>query len=184
MSSENLVKKAVGVLFDSENGILSLEFADMDHLELNIPVESEHYHTLDSNALIHIGSVKDGKIAQAYQVPLMILNDPYRAQAFQNAQSPDRPLAAFHYFVKRCVLGQPVHRDDAGDESTSGCILGSAAPASLEFAQHLARRHGLELSHQRPAPGVNAPGMGLGGSSSGGSAYRAQRPTRKPDEGE
>ncbi len=167
LSSENLVKKAVGILFDTDNGTMSLEFADMDHLDLNIPVESEFFETLDANAQIHLGAVMDGKIAQAYQVPLMFLNDPYRAEAFENVQPPTRPLAAFYYFVKNCRLGQPVHRADAGDEETSGCILGDNAPSSLEFAKHLARRHGMEAAQQKVST-PNAPNLGMGGGGSSG----------------
>lgn len=167
LSSKNLIKKALGILFDTDNGTLSIEFADMDHLTLNIPVERDLYDSLDSNARIHIGSIKEGKIAQAYQVPLMFLDDPYRAEAFKNRQDPIKPLAAFYYFIKNCRLGQPVHRNDAGNEDTSGCILGDTAPASLEFAKHLARRHGIEAA-TAATTGLNAPGMGLGGGSSSG----------------
>lgn len=169
LSSKNLVKKVAGVLFDAENSILSLEYVDMDHLDLNIPVESEFHGALDASAQIHIGSVKDGKIAQAYQVPLMFLDDPYRAEAFANLEPPAQPLQAFYYFVKNCILGQPVHRDDAGNEESAGCILGDATPASLEFAQHLARRHGMELGEHANNT-MNAPGLGLGTSSGGGSS--------------
>lgn len=165
LSSENLVKKAIGIVFDTDSGTLTIEYADMDHLDLNIPVEEEFYPVLDNCPQIHIGAIKDGKIAQAYQVPLMFLSDPYRAQAFRNVRSPSKPLAAFDYFVKSCKLGQPVHRDDAGDESTMGCILGEALPSALQFAPHLARRHTMEVA-PTAAPQPNAPGLGLGGSGS------------------
>ena len=167
LSSENFIKKLVGVVFDISEGMLSLEFTDMSHMDLNIPVEEDFFNTLEFTPLVHIGAVKEGKIAQAYQVPLMLLDDPYRAAAFKNVKIPERPLESFHYFVKTCVLGQPVHRDDAGDESTAGCILGDAQPSSLEFAPHLARRHTLEVM---PTTDLNlsGPGLGLGGSSGGG----------------
>ncbi|MGH1403905.1 MAG: hypothetical protein ACRBDL_06645 [Alphaproteobacteria bacterium] len=173
LCSENLFKKAVGAILDAQSGMLSFEFADMDHMDLNIPIEEEFFSVLDASALVHIGSVIDRKIAQAYQIPLMFLDDPYRADAFKNVETPKKPLAAFEYFVKRCVLGQPVHRDDAGDEDSSGCILGETMPSSLEFAPHLARRHTMEVA-PNAAPQMNAPGMGMGGSSSsgGGGYYR------------
>ena len=175
LCSENLVKKALGALFDPENGMLSLEFTDMDHMELNIPVEGDYHGLLDASPMLHIGSAKEGKIAQAYQIPLMFLNDPYRAQALDNLDPPKRPLEAFYYFVKNCILGQPVHRADAGNEDSIGCILGDVSPSSLEFAAHLARRHGIELGNVKAAE-LNVPGMGLGGStssrSSGGTYYK------------
>ena len=187
LSNKNLVKKAVGIIFDTDSGVLSLEFADMDHLDLNIPVEEEFFAVLDTNPQIHIGSVSEGRIAQAYQVPLMFLDDPYRAEAFENVQEPSKPLATFYYFVKNCVLGQPVHRLDAGNEDSLGCILGDMAPASLEFAHHLARRHGMEVGHEKAANQLNTPNMGLGGSSSSsstssGGTYYQKKYTRKSDD--
>lgn len=176
--SENLAKKAIGVLFDPENGMMSIEYADADHMDLNIPVEEEFYARLDFIPHLHIGAVHGGKIAQAYQVPLMLLNDPYRGEVLRHVQPPQKPLAAFDYFIKSCVFGQPVHRDDAGDEDTLGCILGEAQPANLEFAPHLARRHTFEAAPEA-APSINAPGLGLGGSS--GSYTR--RGTTRPGDG-
>ncbi len=186
LCSENLIKKSVGVIFDEKNGIFSLEFTDMDDMELNIPVEEEFFACLDQSALLHIGAVIGGKIAQAYQAPLMFLNDPYRAEAFRDVKAPKKPLAAFEYFIKRCVLGQPVHRDDAGDEDTSSCILGEALPSSLEFAPHLARRHTMEVA-PTAAPHMSGPGMGMGGGGSsgavrGGGQYRGSSSYRSKDE--
>jgi hypothetical protein len=172
ITSENLVKKVAGVLFDTESAILTLEFADMDYMDLNIPVEQGFAHYLDLNNIIHIGAVKNNHIGQAYQVPLMFSDDPYRAE-MMDMQANDTPLAQFGYFIKQCIAGQPVFREDLGDEDTMGCILGDASPSALEFAPHLARRYAQEI---RPsaAPSINAPGMGLGsggGGNSGGGTY-------------
>ncbi len=188
LSNKNLVKKAVGIIFDTDSGVLSLEFADMDHLNLNIPVEEEFFTILDNSPQIHIGSVHEGRIAQAYQVPLMFLDDPYRAEAFENVALPEKPLAAFYYFVKNCVLGQPVHRLDAGNEDSLGCILGNRVPASLEFARHLARRHGMEIGHEKAVKQPNTLSMGLGINSSSGAysssgrTYYQKKYTRKSDD--
>ena len=165
ISSENLVQKVAGVVYDTESGLLTLEFVDMDFLELNIPVESEFNATLDMCPQIHIGAIKEGNIAQAYQVPFMFLDDPYRTEVFKSVQQPPNPLEAFNYFVKATVFGQPVHRDDLGDESAMGCILGDAVPSSLQFAPHLARRHQMEVAPKSApsGPGPSAPGLGGGG---------------------
>lgn len=180
ISSENLVQKAIGAVFDTQTGIISLEFADMDYMEMNIPVESDFFETLDRCAQIHLGAIKNGHIAQAYQIPFMFLDDPYRAEAFKNMRHPENPLNAFNDFVRSCVSGQPVHRDDLGDESAMGCILGDASPASLQFAPHLARRYAMEVKPvAAPAPrgpGPSAPG--LGGSTSGGIVHRS--PPQQP----
>jgi hypothetical protein len=171
IANGNFVKKAIGVVLDTKSGLLTMEYADSDYLEFNIPVESDFFHLLDNCAQIHIGAIKNGNIAQAYQVPLMFLDDPYRGEMLRNNRQQDNPLDAFNYFVKRCTAGQPVHRDDLGNEETMGCILGDASPTALQFAPHLARRHALEAGHklqnQPRYGGPSAPGLG----SSGGGTY-------------
>lgn len=170
ISSENFIQKIAGAVFDTQTGTITLEFVDMDFLELNIPVEKEFNATLDMCPQIHIGAIKEGNIAQAYQVPFMFLDDPYRGDAYKNITQPKNPLEAFNYFVKSTVFGQPVHRGDLGDESAMGCILGDAVPSALQFAPHLTRRHQMEVA-PKAAPqgpsGPSGPGLGSGG---GGSA--------------
>ena len=169
ISSENLVQKVAGVVFDTTSGVMTLEYVDMDFLELNIPVEAEFNATLDICPQIHIGAVVGGNIAQAYQVPFMFLDDPYRGEAFKGVKQPAQPLEAFGYFVKSTVFGQPVHRNDLGDESAMGCILGDAVPSALQFAPHLARRHQMEVAPKAvpSGPGPSTPGLGGGGSAGG-----------------
>ncbi len=170
ISSENLVKKLAGIVIDTQTGILTLEYADMDHIELNIPVDSEFFSSLEYCKQMHVGAIKAGHIAQAYQVPLMFQDDPYRLQELGRVVQHPKPLAAFEHFVKNCVRGQPVHREDLDNDDSMGCVLGDAVPSALQFAPHLARRHQMEV---RPefTPG-NVPGLGLG--TSGGGSNRSQ----------
>lgn len=184
ISNGNFIKKAIGVVLDNKTGLLTLEYADSDYMEFNIPVESDFFAALDANAQIHVGAIKNGNIAQAYQVPLMFLDDPYRGEMLRHARQPGNPLQAFNHFVKRCATGQPVHRDDLGDEKSMGCVLGEASPAALQFAPHLARRHALESGH-KIIPNVHAPhihGPGLGTSSSGGRSMYQQPPKKDDDD--
>ncbi|MCF8496785.1 MAG: hypothetical protein K9G62_09015 [Alphaproteobacteria bacterium] len=176
----NLIKKAAGALLDTSGGLLTLEYVDMDFTEMNIPVDSAFFPMLDMCARIHIGAVQDGQISQAYQIPLMFLDDPYRGQSLGMSPDSAKPLQAFEHFIRRCVAGQPVSRMDLGDEDSMGCVLGDSSPASLDFAPHLARRHAQELSvGPRHVPGYAGPGLGGGG----GSAARGKVRGTKSDEG-
>lgn len=175
ISSSNWVKKVAGALLDTKNGIFTIEYADMDFMELNIPVEAEYFGLLDFNQTIHLGSIVGGHIAQAYQVPLLFADDPYRNQTITPGQD-ENPLSAFSYFVKACVSGQPVHREDLSNEDSMGCILGDSTPGSLEFAPHLARRHAFEVKPQLDLS--NLPTLGLGGSGGGG-AVRSTKDSGK-----
>jgi len=172
LASDIPLKKIAGILIDVDSGLLSIEYVDMDHFEMNIPVEPEFFTPLEHNQFLHIGAYKAGHIAQAYQIPLMFLDDPYRADILKYEVSKT-PLMAFGSFVKKCITGQPVHREDLEDDEVVGCILGDAVPSSLEFAPHLARRLGMEAQPkaQPSAPGPSGPGLG-GGSSGGGSYFK------------
>ncbi|MCB1650854.1 MAG: hypothetical protein KDI46_02255 [Alphaproteobacteria bacterium] len=170
LSNVNLVKKVAGILFDPQSGLVSLEYIDMDYEELNIPVDEAFFERLDRVSQVHIGAVKDGQIAQAYQVPFMFADDPYRGEQLKQVSQPANPLEAFRYFIQACETGQPLHREDLGDEEAMGCILGDAVPSSLHFAPHLARRHAVEAAPQA-TPVPHAPGIGLGLGGGGGSTY-------------
>ncbi len=183
--NENPVKKAIGMTFDTQSGLITAEYADMDFLELNVPIDAEYFEALDRNQTIHIGAVKEGNISQAYQVPFMFLDDPYRTENMQKVPQLPNPLQAFEFFVKSCVAGQPVHRDDLGDEDTMGCVLGDAIPSSLQFAPHLARRVQMEAG-PKAMPSLNlgpsAPGLGGGmGGGMGGGSSTAHRGTGNTD---
>lgn len=178
ISSSNWIKKVAGVLLDTKSGIFTIEYADTDFLELNIPVENEYFPVLDFNQSIHLGAVVNGHIAQAYQVPLVFADDPYRNQTLEPRQD-ENPLSAFSYFVKACVAGQPVHREDLGNENTMGCILGDSSPSSLEFAPHLARRHAFEMKPQLDLSHLPTLGLGSSGGGGGGAARRTEDPKGK-----
>lgn len=181
--SQNMVKKAIGAIFDHETGLMGIEYADMDQLELNITIDQHFWPALDYCPQLHIGSVKNGNIAQAYQIPLMLLSDPYRGEKLGKAAQSPRPLEAFNAFIKRCSIGQPVHRDDLGDEEAGGCVLGSASPAALQFAPHLARQHAVEVRPEAApsVPGFSAPGLGGSSTSTSRQTTTYKRPADDDD---
>ena len=181
ISNENLAKKVIGALFDPQTGLMSLEYADMDYLEFNICVDEDFFIMLDMCSQLHIGAVKGGNIAQAYQIPLMFLDDPYRGEALkQNIMQAQKPLKAFSAFIKSCVAGQPVHRDDLGNDESASCVLGDSIPSALQFAPHLARRHTMEVAPKASLhnmPRFSAPS--LGGSGTGGGSHTTQNPSHR-----
>lgn len=186
LCSENLFKKAAGIVFDTETGMMTVEYTDMDFMEFNVPVDPEFFEILDNCPQIHLGAIIGGKISQAYQIPFMFLDDPYRMDMMKNTPARANPLQAFEIFVKSCAKGQPVYREDLGDEDAMGCILGDAVPSALEFAPHLARRRTMEAS-PRAAPAPSGPsgpsGPGLGGSGSGSAAPpRNTTPPKRRDD--
>lgn len=171
-----------GVMYDAESGQITLEFGEAEPLELNIPIGSETGDGLRHIIEIQVGIIERGMIADNRQVPLVLLNDPFGGgNAGRFAVRPRNSVSSFESFMRRCTSGQPVHRDDLGDERHAGSILGSVSPAVLQFAPHLARQKTLEASpHLAPAP--PAPGMGPGGAGGGNTVRRVQKPRRATSE--
>ena len=165
IANENFPKKMAGVLIDTSTGAITIEYVDSDHLDMNIPLDLSLAPMFDSMMHIHVGAVKAGQIGQGYQVPIMIADDPYRGEMLAQIPTPSMPLSQFAHFIKKAMSGQPIHREDLGDETTTGCILGDAVPSTLQFAPHLAKRQSLEASPQMApkGPAPSAPGLGLGG---------------------
>lgn len=175
VSDSKYDKDVAGVMYDAETGIINLEFADADTLDLNIPLDQESGQALLSLSQVHIGAIEHGMIADSRQVPLVLINDPFGGgNAGHFPVRPRKSVIAFENFMQRTVKGQPVHREDLGDESSTGSVMGGVNPAVLQFAPHLARQRTMEATpHLDHAP--QAPGMGLGGG--GGAA--ARRVTRQ-----
>lgn len=170
VANQNFASKLAGVVLDKATGEMTLEYADSDYLALNIPLELARCSMFERVFHMHIGSVKNGQIGQAYQVPVMIQDDPYRGDVLAEIPASEYPLSEFQAFIKKAISGQPMHRDDVGDEGGVGCILGDAVPSALQFAPHLAQRQTLEAAPkmQPSGPAPSAPGMGMGGGGSGG----------------
>lgn len=175
-----------GVMYDTLTGMISLEFADAESFDMNIPVEQEIAGRFLSNIYdIHVGIITRGVIADSRQVPIVLLGDPFGGgNAGHFAVRPRRSVTAFESFMKRCSAGQPVHRDDLGDEASASSVLGGITAAVLQFAPHLARQRQMEIAPTpTPAPS-HAPGMGLGGGGGGvrRPPPRAAAPQRDDDE--
>ncbi len=156
-----------GVLFDAQTRQITLEYASLDTLDLNIPVEDDIAEALLYAMAIQIGVIENGQIEDNRQVPLMLLNDPDGMPGRDMPLKPSRSVSAFESFLKNCVTGQPLHREDLGNEDSSGSVMGGMNRAVLQFAPHLARQRTLEASHNLNMSGPSAPGMGMGGGGGG-----------------
>lgn len=68
------------------------------------------------------------------------------------------------HWLKTVVSGQPIHRDDLGEEDSSSGALRGISPSVLKLAPQLQREMAMELSNApRPTPTPSAPKMGPGG---------------------
>ncbi len=169
VSDESFHAPVAGIMYDAQTGFINLEFSDADSMELNIPVEQGYGQQLTRTIEMHVGIIEDGTIADNRQVPIVLLNDPFGGgNAGTFAVKPSRSVMAFETFMKNCSSGQPVNRDDLGDEDSANSVMGGINPAVLQFAPHLARQRTMEAApKQQLAP--KGPAMGMGGGGGGGS---------------
>lgn len=180
VSDTGFESPVAGVLFDAETTLLTIELSSLETLHLNIPVEDRLGKCLLHAMRMHVGVLGNGRIEDSRQVPLMLINDPENPGGFESPVRPSRSVAAFEHFMRRCVTGQPVHRDDLGDELTAEGVATGLNRAVLQFAPHLARARAMEAA---PTIAPRAPGFGPGGTSP--VRYRSTgRPGPGNDDGE
>ena len=172
----------MGVLFDAQTRALSIEFDDLTSFDTNIPVEETMAGHLLYAMAMQIGIIENGEIQDNRRVPLMLLNDPEGAPGRDAPVRPSRSVLAFENFLKRCVVAQPIHRDDLGDEATMDGVMSGLNKAVLQFAPHLARQRVMEISPHLAPQGPSAPGLGPGGRASLPTVR--QRQPRKDEGGE
>lgn len=155
-----------GIMFDSDTGLMTIEYTELDPLELNIPVDDSYIEALYYATSIQVGTIIGGEIRESCQVPLLLLNDPAANNDRARFAKPRASVLAFEYFLKSAVQGQPLHRDDLGDDSGTS-VMGGMSAAVLKFAPNLARQRTREITPTLAPKGPNPPGLGLGGGRNG-----------------
>jgi len=172
-----LPSNVAGIIYDRQTQQLTFEFMDVDPLDLNIAIDHVYGERLYYMADIPVGTVSRGQINETTRVPLVLSHDPFGGgNSGHFVSRPRQSLKAFEDFLKACVEGQPVHRENLGNEDEAGPVIGQMSPATLQFAPQLARQRNLEATpHHAPHHG---PGLGHG--SGGSSAVRRIQQTRPP----
>lgn len=168
------------VVLDVPAAELVLKFHRTADLRLNIPVDHALLGRLVLQPEMHIGIIRDGEIVSVEQCPLHLLNNPI-ATGGTPARARISP-SAFEAFMKRCVTGQPVHRDDIKNETSVGGVLQGVSPAVLKFAENIQQQRELEFARLYNPAIVHAPTPGPGGTTSGGANPRppASPPSAPP----
>ena len=164
-----------GVILDAETQEITLEFASGETFHLNIPVEISYREKLLFAHRAYVGYLENGLLTDAFEAPLLYLNDPYGSQFGDKSplSKAKRSVVAFEQFMKRCNFAQGLHRNNLGDEDAARSVLRGIDPHRLQYAPALQRQ--LQLNAQpKTATAPQAPGLG------GASAQ--SRPTKKDDD--
>lgn len=171
-------------LFDAESGHVWLEYTEMaGTFDLNIPVAEEYcepFHIAGQFGIaLELGIYVDEKIQDAVQLPVAIVGPKTGMPRLQHQQS--RSVLRFEHFMKSVISGQPLHRDNLGDEDSASGIASDISPAALELAPQLQRQRQLEAAPRAtPQAGPSAPGLGGGNSMpASGSQSGQQRSPRQ-----
>jgi hypothetical protein len=171
------------IMLDADAQQISLEFTDMDSMDLNIPVEEGFINSLLYAEFLQVGAIVEGMVTSSRQVPIVFINDPYGDGKPMLPAKAKNSVIEFENFMKRTVTGQPAHREDLGNEATAESVVSGLNTAVLQFAPQLARQKTMEAAPKAPTL-ENAPkgpgGMGGGG----GPAPRTMRPPPSESSGE
>lgn len=153
----------IGIILDAQTHELTLEFEDGGTFHLNIPIELDHKEKMLFAHRMYVGYLVGGLLTDAFEVPLLYLNDPYGSEFGQNSplSKPKRSVLAFEQFMKRCHFAQGLHRENLGDESMARSVLRGADPHALQYSPALLRQ--LQMaSIPRAATAPQMPGLGGG----------------------
>ncbi len=171
---------AMAVLFDMSERVMSVEFEEMDSRQLNIPVEDDFANALYYSERIQLGVILEGKIAGTLQLPLILLEEGELLTTGKMAR-PQSSIVSFERFVRTCETGQPVHRDELGNEATLGSVMDATVMVAPQFAPQLARQRALEAGPKTPGMSPRAPGpLGPGGLGGGAGGGTVRRPPQRP----
>jgi hypothetical protein len=158
--------QVIAVFFDPDERHLSAEMDGHHSLLMNIPVQDELLESLRYCDTIGIGVVTGDVITQSLQVPLIAIEDDFM-QSLALPKFRGSSVASLESFIRNCQTGQPVHRDDLGDETALDTIMKAGTMSSPQFSPQLAHQRRLEAAPRAPAPG-NVPSFGPGGGGGAG----------------
>lgn len=143
-----------------------IEMEDHQSMKLNINLDDEFIEAMRYSQMIEVGVLFDGKITESLQVPLITLEEdaPY---SFDDMPFRMNSVLHFESFIKNCTAGQPVHRDDLGNEASLSSLMDATQLVAPQFAPKLAHQRQLEAAPRTPgmnhAPQFSGPGGGGGG---------------------
>lgn len=97
-------------------------------------------------------------------------------------------IAQAEYWLKSVISGQPIHRDELGEENESNGTLRGISPTTLKLAPQLQRNMTQELQNapKYDGPAMSVPGMSPGGnmvSGPSGMKNRSPKPPSDPNKG-
>lgn len=162
-----------GVMYDNRTGTMSIEFSDMNALDLNIPLDSDIGQYIYYSNSVQVGTIQKGVIQDNREVPLLVMGMEGQSGPINKISQISNSVLAFESFLKNCVTGQPLHRDDLADEESIDGVMSSINTDVLNFAPHLARQKTMEatpnMAPKGPIPsGPSGMGGGMGGGMTGG----------------
>lgn len=144
-------KPMVGLLFDLETRMMTLEIKDDDSIHFNIPVHDDFVEVLEQRPYLHFGFMRDDEMLDAMQLPLAVLSPRYSFRdslMTMAAQRTSRSILHITNFLKNVRSGQPINRENIGDESGLKPVSAGLNPALLKYAPFLKQQMSIEKSQQ------------------------------------
>ena len=163
-------KEVEAIQLDQGSSMVILGLAKGKEAKLmNVPIGITMLQYILDNDRCHIAIIKNGQVIDTKQVPVFVTNPV--PEVFEPYHIEPRPasisLIAINDFIKRAKSGQPLHRDNLGDEQSLHQISKQLSAVTLQLAPHLVKalknEQSLALSQklQPNAPAPKTPGLGL-----------------------
>ena len=157
VANRNFDSDVSGVIFDVLERSLTLEFgASMDSLKLNVPVGDEFVDTLKHMSYLHVCAVERGRMMYAKQAPLMKVSVEDDDFIYGEMK---RGIMHVQTWMRDAKFAQPVHRDNLGDEGSSGGVMRGLSRETLQVAPQLAQQLVNEKALVQKQQLQNAPRM-------------------------
>lgn len=152
------------VILDYDAGHMTLYGNGEKSLWMNIPVALDTLEKIIQTMGLHVGYLKDGLIEDIIYVPLVI-STSMDINVERVIPPPRVSAMSFEIFMRECMIGQALHRDDIASDVKSSGILEDLSPSVLKFAPSLAQQRKMEMSYSHSPHFAPTIGLGLGGSS-------------------
>ncbi len=141
----------LAILFDLTERHLFVEMEDHRSMRLNITVNDEYTQDLTSAGIIEIGVLMNRQIIESLQVPIIATHQEAPMPPLESLPYRTNSVLLFENFVRSCISGQPVHRENLANEASLCALLDATQLVAPQYAPKLVHQRRLEAAPQGPS---------------------------------
>jgi len=134
-------RRVIAIGLDRGELVLEALFEKDGRMAFNIPLQADSAQRLVSTQFVYLALAAGEEIAHLKQVPFL-------QDAAGKPQSPrgEMSVLRFAHFLSLPLAGQPVHRENAADETSARSLAGPIARGDVTLSAALEDKRKLELA--------------------------------------